>query len=175
MSGPPLAYGTPAGTGAPSVPDAGWPGEPSPRRRRGPLIAVSAGAAVVLIAVIGVVASLRGGSSPTTNPTAGPSATRTLGITSKGAPTDVKLEDKGTSVTVTWTDPTDGTVQFAVLGAPEGTQLHLLQLLEAGTTSYTQQGVNSAVNYCYVVAAFYGASGQDVTANSPQVCTHRSG
>lgn len=127
---------------------------------------------MALIAVIGIVASLHGGSSPNPGPTSGPSGTGTLGVTSQGAPTNVKLDDKGSSVTVTWADPTDGTVTFAVLGAPEGTTPHFLAQIQAGTTSYTQNGINSAVDYCYYVAAVYSAS---AVANSSVVCTHRTG
>jgi hypothetical protein len=174
-----MSYGGPARTAdhraAPDMPDGAWPGETAPGRLRWPLIAAGAGTVLLLIVVLGVVASLRSGSSRNADPNPNPSATRTLGLTNQGAPTNVKLTDKGTSVTVTWTDPTDGTAPFAVLGSPEGTQLLLLGSADPGTTSYTQNGVNAAVDYCYVVAAFYSASGENIAAKSPQVCTHRLG
>jgi len=81
----------------------------------------------------------------------------------------------GAPCTANWTVPPLGSVQFAVLGAPQGTLPQVLQVLDPGTTSFTQQGVNATIDYCYIVAAFYRATGNDVAARSPQVCTHRAG
>ncbi len=36
----------------------------------------------------------------------------------EGAPTDVRLADAGSSVTLAWSDPTPGTVQFLITAAP---------------------------------------------------------
>src|SRR5690606_39228507 len=40
--------------------------------------------------------------------------------TAPSAPTDVRIKDEGGSVTLTWVDPSDGTVAFIVTGAREG-------------------------------------------------------
>jgi serine/threonine protein kinase len=169
MPGPPRS--------APSVPPAAWAGGQSRSPRRWKLTAIAAVSLLVLIVAVGVVIGLSRGSTGRTDvagsPT--PSGTQTADVTSQGAPTNVKLTDKGATVTLTWTDPSGGTVQTAVLGGPKGTQPHLLLTLQPGTTTYTQSGVNTAVDYCYIVAAFYSASGANVVADSPQVCTHRLG
>jgi hypothetical protein len=174
-SGPPMSAPPMPG---PPMPAPAWDAGPSRSRRGWMVAALVAGCVLVLIVAIGVIGALRGGSRPTSPDADGspvPSATRTLGVTKQGAPGNVKLTDDRTSVTVTWTDPSGGTVQFAVLGAPKGTQPQLLLVVDPGTTTYTESGVNAAVDYCYIVAAFYSASGTDVAASSPQVCTHRLG
>jgi serine/threonine protein kinase len=171
----PQRYAPP--TSPPGAPTAAWDGESRPPRRW-KLVAIAAVSLLVVLVAVGVVVGLHNGPSGNTiaidSPS--PSATRNLGVTSDGAPTDVKLTDNGATVTLTWTDPSGGTVQTAVLGGPKGTQPHLLLTLLPGTPStYTQHGVNTAVDYCYIVAAFYSASGANVVADSPQVCTHRIG
>ncbi|GAA5188641.1 hypothetical protein GCM10023322_39780 [Rugosimonospora acidiphila] len=103
-------------------------------------------------------------------PTGKPNPTVTANLTHEGAPTDVKLTDKHTSITLTWTDPAHGTVQFYVLGAPAPNVPALVGSVPAGTTTYTQDGVNTSVDYCYTVAAIYSASDYAI---SPQVCTNR--
>jgi hypothetical protein len=150
--------------------DFGWPRE----RPRRPWKFVALVAAILVAGLVGVavIATLRGGrpATPGPGPVAGP--TRTVVPTAKGAPTGVKLTDDGTSITVTWTDPTKGTVQFAVLGGPSGEQPQLRGLVEPGTTRLTVMGLNPAVEYCFVVEAFYSVTD---LAQSPPVCTHRHG
>jgi hypothetical protein len=66
-------------------------------------------------------------------------------------------------------------VPFAILGGRANDLPQLLTTLDPGTTTWTQDGLNDAYEYCYVVAAFYQADGADVAARSTQVCTHRHG
>ncbi|MFC7483714.1 hypothetical protein ACFQX7_31990 [Luedemannella flava] len=85
-------------------------------------------------------------------------------------PTRLKLTDEGTSVTITWQDPSDGTVPFIVAGARSGEESHPMQSIPAGRTRSTIHGLNTRYDYCFTVAAVYSI---DVVARSTQVCTHR--
>ena len=54
---------------------------------------------------------------------------------SEGAPTDVRLADAGSSVTLAWNDPTPGTVQFLITAAPtSGTALPVRDVPRRVTT-----------------------------------------
>jgi serine/threonine protein kinase len=69
------------------------------------------------------------------------------------APTITALEDKGTSIKLTWYDPTDGKAQFVVIDvtAPKPQPLNTVA---AGTTTYTVDGLNRATReYCFQVLA----------------------
>ena len=85
-------------------------------------------------------------------------------------PTRLRLTDDGTSVTVTWRDPSDGTVPFIVAGARSGDESHPMQSIPAGRTRSTIHGLNTRYDYCFTVAAVYSI---DVVARSARVCTHR--
>lgn len=143
------------------------------RRSRG-VVLVAAASVLAAAVAVGLVLGLRGGGAPQANPpvstTPSPGVTGTLTETDEGAPADVRLTDKKTSVTIAWTDPTDGTVRFAVLGGPRGTQPVLKRLLDPGVTTLTLHGLNSSTDYCYIVLAIYGTQRY---ARAPQVCTHR--
>ena len=52
-----------------------------------------------------------------------------------GAPRDVRLADRGTSVTLTWSDPSGGKVPFIVIGSgPGGETLESKQVDRGRTT-----------------------------------------
>jgi hypothetical protein len=146
-----------------------------PRRRSGALLGVAAAsiAALLVAAVIVVALVARPGGHNAAGPA--PSTTQALKVTDQGAPTDVRLEDKQTSITVTWTDPSGGVAALAVLGGQPNQQPQLLKVLDPGTKSWTHEGINDGYDYCYIVAAFYKADGEQVAARSKQVCTHRHG
>jgi hypothetical protein len=105
--------------------------------------------------------------TPAASPT--PAGTQTVAVTTSGGPTQVRLTDGGSSVTLDWRDPTQGTAQFAVLGGPTGTQPVLQQVVGRGVTHLTLYGINPQVDYCFVVAAIYAQA----VARSTTVCTHR--
>lgn len=87
-------------------------------------------------------------------------------------PSDVRLRDVGSTVELSWTDPTDGTVSFMVTGGHPGELLKPMGQIGPGTTSLKLHGLNSALDYCFAVVAVYSAS----TFNtSPQTCTNRAG
>jgi hypothetical protein len=101
------------------------------------------------------------GSAPASTPSSAP--------TGSGAPRNLTLRDAGTSVTLTWTDPTAGTVSFIVAGGQQGA-LRRLQVVVPGTTTYTINGLNPKLEYCFTVAAVYGT---DRVELSDLACTKR--
>ncbi len=146
---------------------------PVPARRPGRTVAVVTAVAVTAVLAVGAWTVLPGRAThlasapPVTSPT--PAGTQTVAVTTSGGPTQVRLSDGGSSVTLDWRDPTQGTAQFAVLGGPTGTQPVLQQVVGRGITHLTLNGINPQVDYCFVVAAIYAQA----VARSATVCTHR--
>jgi hypothetical protein len=155
-------------------------------RSRTPLI-VLAVVAVAAVAAAAVVAVLAFGSSAQTGPLAGPTPAASSGpsqaagggssqVPSSGsspagaAPTDVKIRDNGDSVTLTWTDPSGGTVPFLVEAGKAGTQLSRYAALPPGQPTYTVIGLHPKLDYCFTIVAVYGT---DLVAPSNLVCTQR--
>ena len=85
-------------------------------------------------------------------------------------PTGVELLDAGSRITVTWQDPSPGTVSFVVSMGRPGQQLQPAGTLSPGSTSFAMEGLNPSLDYCFSVVAVYRA---DQVAPSPQVCTGR--
>jgi serine/threonine protein kinase len=153
----------------------GYAGAPERSRRTWMYVALGSLGVLLLLVGVGAVVGLTGQNSGTgANGAASqpPSPTRTLVLTDHGAPRDVKLVDNKTSIDISWTDPTGGTVQFAVLGGPAGTQPVVQKLVDPGTVTLTLNGINAKSDYCYRVVAFYSATN---AASSDQICTHRKG
>ncbi len=98
-------------------------------------------------------------SSPTPESSTGPAA---------GAPTGLRLVDNGTSIVLTWQDPPVGQAQFVVAGG-QGTDVRALRTTRE--TSFTLNGLNPRLDYCFTVAAVYDA---DRIAVSDLACTSRS-
>lgn len=121
-----------------------------------------AGAAAVSLAVL---ATTNRPARPT--PVTSPSV---IAPAAAGAPGDVRLTDNGASVTVSWTDPTDGAVPFLVTAAPVGGPPLPLRNVARGTSSVTYTGLDPRVNYCFVVAAVYAV---DRVTTAPRTCTAR--
>jgi hypothetical protein len=145
-----------------------------PRRRGGTVLAVLAASVAVLLVAAVVVVALNHKPAKQNAADPEPSATQTVKLTTDGAPTNVRLQDKQTSITLTWTDPSGGVAPIVVLGARANDPPQYLKQLDPGTTTYTQDGVNDSYDHCYVVAAFYRANGSEVAARSGLVCTHRN-
>lgn len=150
--------------------------EPDRRRRGGTVLAVlAASVALLLVAAVVIVALNHKPATQQQNVAdPHPSTTQTVKITTDGAPANVRLQDKQTSITLTWSDPSGGVAPIAVLGAKANDQPQFLKQLDPGTTTWTQEGVNDSYDHCYIVAAFYRTNGSDVAARSPLVCTHRN-
>jgi serine/threonine protein kinase len=151
-----------------------WTPPPAPASgRRRILVGVAAASALLVIVAIGLVVALHGG-APSTNASGGrspgPTHTLTLEPAATGTPGHVTLVDHHTSVTLTWTDPTAGEVQFVVLGGRSGTEPTVQKVLTPGTTTLTIDGLKTTIDYCYVVMAIYSVR---TYARSTQVCTSR--
>ncbi|MFF5232231.1 tetratricopeptide repeat protein [Dactylosporangium sp. NPDC000521] len=152
-----------------------WVPEPEPARRRSPLIALLV---ILVVAVLGGVGAAvvsfvaarsdrqTGAAAPASAP---PSATGEASTDSAKAPGSLKLRDDKTSITLTWTDPSQGSAPFIVAGGQQGA-LRQLQVLAAGATTYTLNGLNPKLDYCFTVAAVYGT---DSVALSDLACTQR--
>ncbi len=159
------------------------PGAP-PRRRSGTGRGLVLALVVVLLlgaAVTVVVLLTRDRGKPAAAPSATATATASASpsgsaasggptLTGYGAPGDVKLRDNGDHATLTWTDPSGGTVPFIVNGGRSGQQLHSYGTLPAGTTNYPVSGLNVNYDYCFVIVAVYTATD---LVTSDLVCTHR--
>jgi hypothetical protein len=99
-----------------------------------------------------------------------PSANPATQVPVLAAPRDVTLSDNGASITLTWKDPDSGTLPFIVSGGRAGEQSHPYPPLPAGQTTFTVNGLNTTVNYCFTVVAVYST---DEFAPSSLVCTKR--
>jgi Tetratricopeptide repeat len=164
------------------VPVPPYPEPPHPHeehhRSRLPLVvlAVVAVAALVAATVIGTLA-FRNRHATVPPPQAGPTtasapaASRASG-SAAAAPRDVKLRDDGNLVTVTWTDPSGGTVPFFVEAGPAGGQLRIMGQLRPGETTYPVVGLNPRLDYCFSVVAVYSST---LVAPSDLACTQRTG
>jgi hypothetical protein len=126
--------------------------------------------AVVLVGFVVFGRPDRDREADTAREAATPQPTIFITPATEGAPTDVRLADVGSSVTLAWTDPTQGTVQFLITAAPaSGTALPVRDVPRRITT-ITFSGLDPKVNYCFAVAAVYAF---DRIAKSPTVCTAR--
>ncbi|SCG69649.1 Fibronectin type III domain [Micromonospora halophytica] len=151
-------------------PPLAYPMGPEPERRgRGrTVIAVVVGVVVVVVAgVVGAVVLDRDEAAPpSTPPGASPGVPKATGA----PPADLKLRDDDTTVTISWSDPTNGGVPFMVAGGRAGKALGVMATVEPGQTSYTVNGLSESVDYCFTVLAVYST---DAFATSGQVCTDR--
>jgi len=169
---PTPAYSQPSPAYSPPPPQAYRDSEPtyhvtSPRKVRGAtMAAMVAAAAAVLAAGFVVIQVMSGGGGGDTPPPAsqGP---RLAGE----PPTELKVRVDGTAITVTWKDPTDGTVPFIVAGAQEGRQHKAMMNVNPGESSATINGLNPRLGYCFTVLAVYST---EEFAASGQVCTQRN-
>jgi hypothetical protein len=141
---------------------------PRPQRRvRASTVAamIAAAAAVLAAGFVGIQVFLdNNGATPQTERTEGPK----LG---GDPPTDLRLRDEGSAITITWKDPSDGAVPFIVAGAQAGKPHRAMANVSPGETSYTVNGLNARLGYCFTVVAYYST---DTFATSGQVCTDRS-
>jgi hypothetical protein len=85
-------------------------------------------------------------------------------------PRDLKLRDEGATITLTWIDPSSGTVPFIVAGGRSGTALKSLASVESGQTTFQINGLSTSADFCFLVAAVY--SGDHTVPSSP-ACTTR--
>lgn len=163
----------PAYNPPPAGPGYGGDSEPtyhvsSPRKVRGATVAaiIAAAAAVLAAGFVAIQVVFAGGGGDTPPPAAsqGP---RLAGE----PPTDLKVRVDGTAITVSWKDPTEGTVPFIVAGAQAGRQHKAMATISPGETTATINGLNPRLGYCFTVLAVYST---DEYATSGQVCTEGS-
>jgi hypothetical protein len=149
-------------------------GDLQPPRRAGLVVAliVVAVLAVAGTAVLMLVEDRPGAVAEAMTPTATPTDRPTTFITGapEGAPRQVQIADRGTSVTLTWTDPSGGTVAFLVVGSGSGGESLETKQVDRGGTSVTYNGLDRTRNYCFVVGAVYAV---DRVATATEACTRR--
>ncbi|MFG1954997.1 fibronectin type III domain-containing protein [Micromonospora sp. NPDC048830] len=154
-----------------------WPAYPEDERpeaaRRGRTVLVVAVAAVlVVLAVVAAVLvfGVFGRASEVPPATSAPPLASAAPKVSGPPPGDLRLRDESSTITLTWTDPSRGAVPFMVAGGRAGQKLGVLADVDPGETSYTVNGLNSRVDYCFTVLAVYSTN---TFATSGQVCTDR--
>lgn len=138
------------------------------------VVAVLAAAGVAAVAIVGtgLVVLLRSdpAAAPLPETPRASAAGSPSGVPSAPPPTDLSLRDDLTTVTLTWTDPSDGSVPFVVAAGRAGQQLGMNGRVEPGRTSYTINGLSAEVDYCFTVLAVYST---ETFTTSGQVCTDR--
>ncbi|MFG1610751.1 tetratricopeptide repeat protein [Actinoplanes sp. NPDC049265] len=156
--GDPQAHGMTAG-----------PIETEPARaytRRGPAIfAAIAAVLAVSVAVVALVFVLadRGGKDDGKD-----SDVPTVG--GGPPPQGVQVRDYGTSVEISWVDPSDGKTSTLVTGGHPGEVLKPMGEVGPGETRFELRGLNDQLDYCFAVVAVYGTNS---FAPSEQSCTSR--
>jgi hypothetical protein len=132
------------------------------RRRRGSVIfaaiAACLAAIIALVALVLVLASHQ--SKPKGN----------VPTVSGRPPTDIRVEDDGSDVRLTWTDPAAGRTTFLITGGRQGEVLRPLGQVGPGQTSYELHGLNADLDYCFAIVAVYSTT---ELAPSGQSCTSR--
>ena len=108
--------------------------------------------------------------APTPGPNPQPPATSS--VAKLPPPGDLTLRDDGSSITLTWTDPSKGTVPFIVAGGRAGNALNPLGSVESGKSTYTLNGISATADFCFLVAAVYSP---EHTVPSSLICTKRTG
>ena len=153
-------------------------GHPYPQEGRGRGLAVALTVIATLMAVIAVGALVvvlveREGEGQAQQAPPVPQVTVSVTgpVLAGDPPTGVKLDDDGTVVTVTWSDPTDGKVPFVVMMAQDGQQLKPASNVGPEKTAARVTGLNPGLQYCFTVVAVYAT---DRFATSNQVCTKRN-
>ena len=142
---------------------------PAVSRRRGAVAYLVAGVIGALLAGLIVVFFTVVPGTPDAAPQQTP--TVTASVSTDLAPTDVRLEDHGSSVVISWTDRTGGTAPHYVVGGPVGTTPHAMTQAEKGVTEVTIDALNPDTDYCFTVIAVISV---DEVAPSGQICTDRS-
>jgi hypothetical protein len=140
-------------------------------RTRLPLLVLAVVAVAALVAVAVIVITFwrpAPGPAPQAQDSPTPSA---IPSQAASAPSGLHLRDDGDTVTLTWTDPSGGTVPFFVEVGQAGAQLRLYGRLSPGETTYPVVGLNPKLDYCFSVVAVYSTT---LLAPSSLVCTRRT-
>lgn len=161
-------------------------------RRKGPrrvalgVAAVLAGAAIGVFVVPKILDRQENQATPTrpttgwnrTTTTAPPVTTTTAQPPATGgdpafAPILDPLDDKGDSVVLIWSDPTNGNAQFVVVDVTN-TERQALATVADGTTTYTVEGLDPAADqYCFQIIGIGLDDPTNDRGASESVCTKR--
>ncbi|MER5458269.1 hypothetical protein ABT008_26220 [Micromonospora sp. NPDC002389] len=164
---PPQAWGQPGAGQPPSAGGMAFPvAQSGSGRNRAAIVVAIVAVVVAVVAVIGLgvlIVNDRRAASPT-------APAESAAADPGPPPTGLELRDDAATIRLTWTDPSDGLVPFMVAGGRAGQALGVLATVGQGQTSYTVNGLNSRVDYCFTVLAVYGTN---EFATSSQVCTTR--
>jgi Tetratricopeptide repeat/Fibronectin type III domain len=162
-----------------------WQDRPAgiPRRRghRGGAALVGGLGAAILVAAVVMAVQLFGSGFGTHDSAAPPTAPNTAAAAASPVPpsptvpalpppADVRLTDNGESVTLTWSDPSNGRVPFIVAGGRDDAGSSPFTTVDPGRTTATIYGLRTDTNYCFTVAAVWSA---DTIMTSPRTCTQR--
>jgi hypothetical protein len=138
-------------------------GAAPPQRRGSVIFAAIAACLAAIIAVVALVLVLASHQSNTKD---------NVPTVSGRPPTDVRLEDDGSDVRLTWTDPAAGRTTFLVTGGRSGEVLRPMGQVGPGQTSYELHGLNADLDYCFAIVAVYSTT---ELAPSGRSCTSRLG
>ncbi len=165
---PPPGYAPPPPPGpGPGGQPRGWDHPDDHRHSRAPMLALVLVAAMALIG--GGIAAYLVLRNPGDRP--GPQPSATVAADEAKPPGDLKLRDEGSAVTLTWSDPSDGTVPFIVSAGRPGSALKLAGQVESGRTSFRLDGLPPSADYCFLVTAIYPPNR---AVPSSLVCTQRT-
>ncbi|TDC37411.1 hypothetical protein E1211_10570 [Micromonospora sp. 15K316] len=153
----------PSGATGPVLDESGRPGRNRARTTVAVTAAVVVAAAAAATGVGALVVGSENGAAATT-----PSASAATGP----PPGDVRLRDDSSTITLTWTDPSGGKVPFMVVGGRTGQPMRAMATVDPGQTTYTLNGLNPRLDYCFTVLAAWSTG---TFATSAQVCTTRGG
>lgn len=90
--------------------------------------------------------------------------------TSRSGTINLTLDDKGSAVALTWTDPSSGRAAFVVSYGPADGPADKTQQVGAGSTTVTIGQLDPSRDYCFTIA---GEPGSGV-GPSPAICTKRA-
>lgn len=86
------------------------------------------------------------------------------------AATNVAIVVQDDRVTLTWTDPSNGTAQPIIVGSRESEGLRRFAVPAKGSTEVMLPGLNKNYDYCFKVVLVYS---ENDLKDSEQVCTER--
>jgi hypothetical protein len=148
---------------APHVTTSRRPAAVRPQRRSAVIFAAIAACLAAVIAVVALVLVLASRQSNTKD---------NVPTVSGRPPTGVRLEEDGSDVRLTWTDPAAGRTTFLITGGRPGEVLRPMGQVGPGQTSYELHGLNADLDYCFAIVAVYSTT---ELAPSAQSCTSRLG
>lgn len=174
MAGPPMSAPPVAPPGHTGWPEPADESDEEPPRRIGLGTFVVTALVGALLGVIALVVFNQADDDPPPqagNPVTGaPAPGDSASVNPQAAPGNVRLEDRGDSVTIRWRDHSGGRAAYYVVGGPATATPAVMTEAQKGVTSVDITGLNPNVDYCFTVVAIMSV---DEVAPSDRVCTHR--